>query len=238
MGGGGLRAGGPRLPRGRRRPASSGSKATPPPADSRRGWASRSSRRERKPWAACCSRRWGAFPGRGSASRCRGWNSTSSPPRRRGWSASRYGRAPCGPCRSTAPRSGREAPPRPWLLCMSVERILEALDRHEPAALARAITLVENQRDGFEQVLSHAHAALARGAGRRVGITGPPGAGKSTLTERLIQHYRAQGLSVGVVAGDPPRPVPGGGPPGGRLPVGMAGPPPPPFLPPAGTPGA
>ena len=93
---------------------------------------------------------------------------------------------------------------------MSVERILEALDRHEPAALARAITLVENQRDGFERVLSHAHARLARGTARRIGITGPPGAGKSTLTERLIQHYRAQGLSVGVVAVDPTSPFTGG----------------------------
>src|SRR5216110_171012 len=93
---------------------------------------------------------------------------------------------------------------------MSVERILEALDRHEPAALARAITLVENQRDGFERVLSHAHAQLGRGVARRVGITGPPGAGKSTLTERLIQHYRAQGLSVGVVAVDPTSPFTGG----------------------------
>jgi LAO/AO transport system kinase len=93
---------------------------------------------------------------------------------------------------------------------MSVERILEALDRHDPAALARAITLVENQRDGFERVLSHAHARLVRGAARRVGITGPPGAGKSTLTERLIQHYRAAGLSVGVVAVDPTSPFTGG----------------------------
>jgi LAO/AO transport system kinase len=93
---------------------------------------------------------------------------------------------------------------------MSVERILEALDRHEPAALARAITLVENQRDGFERVLSHAHARLVHGAARRIGITGPPGAGKSTLTERLIQHYRAQGLSVGVVAVDPTSPFTGG----------------------------
>src|SRR5205085_1417155 len=68
----------------------------------------------------------------------------------------------------------------------------------------------ENQRDGFERVLSHAHARLGRGVARRVGITGPPGAGKSTLTERLIQHYRAQGLSVGVVAVDPTSPFTGG----------------------------
>jgi LAO/AO transport system kinase len=94
---------------------------------------------------------------------------------------------------------------------MSVEQILEGLGRREPAALARAITLVENQREGFERVLSHAHALVGRrGRARRVGITGPPGAGKSTLTERLIQHYRAEGRSVGVVAVDPTSPFTGG----------------------------
>ena len=93
---------------------------------------------------------------------------------------------------------------------MTTERILEGLARREPAALARAITLVENQRDGFEQVLSHAHGLLGRGGTRRVGITGPPGAGKSTLTEALIQRLRAQRLSVGVVAVDPTSPFTGG----------------------------
>src|SRR3989441_690766 len=91
-----------------------------------------------------------------------------------------------------------------------VDGILEGLDRREPAALARAISLVENQRDGFERVLSHAHARLGHGGARRIGITGPPGAGKSTLTEHLIRHYRAQGLSVGVVAVDPTSPFTGG----------------------------
>lgn len=93
---------------------------------------------------------------------------------------------------------------------MSVERILDGLARREPGALARAITLVENQRDGFERVLAHVHPQLGRGLARRIGITGPPGAGKSTLTERLIQHYRAAGLSVGVVAVDPTSPFTGG----------------------------
>ena len=93
---------------------------------------------------------------------------------------------------------------------MTTERILEGLARREPAALARAITLVENQRDGFERVLSHAHGLLGRAGTRRVGITGPPGAGKSTLTEALIQRFRAQGLSVGVVAVDPTSPFTGG----------------------------
>ncbi len=91
-----------------------------------------------------------------------------------------------------------------------VDELLEGLDRREPAALARAISLVENQRDGFERVLSHAHARLGRGGARRIGITGPPGAGKSTLTEGLIRHFRAQGLSVGVIAVDPTSPFTGG----------------------------
>src|SRR2546429_9434559 len=110
---------------------------------------------------------------------------------------------------------------------MSIERIVEGLERREPAALARAISLVENQRDGFERLLSHVHPGLGRGAARRIGVTGPPGAGKSTLTERLIQRFRAQELTVGVVAVDPTSPFTGGGrrrapPPGGG---GRPGPP-------------
>src|SRR6266699_5538634 len=89
---------------------------------------------------------------------------------------------------------------------MSIERIVEGLERREPAALARAISLVENQRDGFERLLSHVHAGLGRGASRRIGVTGPPGAGKSTLTERLIRQVRARQLGVGV---DPTSPFTG-----------------------------
>ena len=106
---------------------------------------------------------------------------------------------------------------------MSVERILEGLARREPAALARAITLVENQRDGFERVLSHAHGLLGRGGARRVGITGPPGAGKSTLTDALMQRFRAEGRSVGVVAVDPTSPFTGGALLGDRIRMESAG---------------
>ncbi|HEX4599789.1 MAG TPA: methylmalonyl Co-A mutase-associated GTPase MeaB [Gemmatimonadales bacterium] len=93
---------------------------------------------------------------------------------------------------------------------MMVDGILAGLERREPAALARAISLVENQREGFERLLSHAHARLGQSGARRIGITGPPGAGKSTLTERLIQQFRAAGLTVGVVAVDPTSPFTGG----------------------------
>src|SRR5256712_14222054 len=94
---------------------------------------------------------------------------------------------------------------------MAIDPVLEGLERRDPAALARAISLVENQRDEYERVLPHAHARLGRGGTRRVGITGPPGAGKSTLTERLIQHYRGQELRVGAIALDPTSAFTGGG---------------------------
>jgi LAO/AO transport system kinase len=93
---------------------------------------------------------------------------------------------------------------------MGTDDILAGLERGETAALARAISLVENQRDGFERVLSQLHARVGRGATHRIGITGPPGAGKSTLTEGLIQQYRGLGLKVAVVAVDPTSPFTGG----------------------------
>jgi len=93
---------------------------------------------------------------------------------------------------------------------MDTDDILAGLERGDTAALARAISLVENQRDGFERVLSHLHGRVGRGATHRIGITGPPGAGKSTLTERLIQQYRERGLKVAVVAVDPTSPFTGG----------------------------
>jgi LAO/AO transport system kinase len=96
---------------------------------------------------------------------------------------------------------------------MTTDKILTGLERGDTTALARAISLVENQRDGFERVLAHLHPRVGQGRTHRIGITGPPGAGKSTLTERLIQHYRAAnggGLKVAAVAVDPTSPFTGG----------------------------
>jgi LAO/AO transport system kinase len=92
----------------------------------------------------------------------------------------------------------------------SLSLLLDGLDRGDTTALARAISLVENQRDGFEQVLSHVHERAGRTAARRIGITGPPGAGKSTLVLQLIQQFRGAGLKVAVVAVDPTSPFSGG----------------------------
>ncbi len=93
-----------------------------------------------------------------------------------------------------------------------IAAILEGFKRRDAAALARAITLVENQRAGFEQLLARVLASPGRieTPARRTGLTGPPGAGKSTLTERLIRHFRERGESVGVIAVDPTSPFTGG----------------------------
>ena len=87
-------------------------------------------------------------------------------------------------------------------------RLLEAFAARQPAALARVISIVENHRPGFDRVLSALHERTGRS--RRIGITGPPGAGKSTLTSQLVQSYRAQGLTVGIIAVDPTSPFSGG----------------------------
>jgi len=93
---------------------------------------------------------------------------------------------------------------------MTTRALVDALDRGDTAALARAISLVENRRAGCEDVLTHAHARVGRRGARRIGLTGPPGAGKSTLTERLVQRYRGQDLRVAVIAVDPTSPFTGG----------------------------
>jgi LAO/AO transport system kinase len=91
---------------------------------------------------------------------------------------------------------------------MDPDLLLAGLQAGQTAALARAISVVENGRPGFERLLSEVHRSL--GAARRIGITGPPGAGKSTLVERMIAAYRQAGLRVAVVAVDPTSPFTGG----------------------------
>jgi len=76
------------------------------------------------------------------------------------------------------------------------------------AALARLMTHVESRSPEMPQIL--AQIAQKLGHAQIIGITGPPGAGKSTLVDRLIGQYRQLGKTVGVVAIDPSSPFSGG----------------------------
>ena len=75
-------------------------------------------------------------------------------------------------------------------------------------ALARLITLVENRGSATAEVMSQVYSRCGRAF--TIGITGPPGAGKSTITACIIEHLRELGNSVGVVAIDPSSPFSGG----------------------------
>jgi LAO/AO transport system kinase len=78
----------------------------------------------------------------------------------------------------------------------------------DPRALARAATAVENRTPVAEQLLKELFSHTGRAA--VIGITGAPGAGKSSLADRLIHELRREGKQVGVVAVDPTSPYTGG----------------------------
>ncbi len=105
------------------------------------------------------------------------------------------------------------SPPLPSLsgpagLPDALETLYAALREGRRPALARAISVVENQRPGFQALL---HRALKDGLrARRIGITGPPGAGKSTLVSAMASAAREAGEEVAVVAVDPTSPFSGG----------------------------
>ncbi|HME18755.1 MAG TPA: methylmalonyl Co-A mutase-associated GTPase MeaB [Nitrososphaerales archaeon] len=90
---------------------------------------------------------------------------------------------------------------------METRKLLSQVATGDRRALAKAITVIEGDPDNASRVL-----AALRPPGRVfvLGVTGPPGTGKSTLVDRLIGLYRKKGLRVGVIAVDPSSPITGG----------------------------
>lgn len=83
-----------------------------------------------------------------------------------------------------------------------IQTIIDKLKQKDKRALARAITMVENEVDGYEQLLQEITIRPVQ----IIGITGPPGAGKSTLISALTQQMIAEHKSVAIIAIDPSSP--------------------------------
>jgi len=86
--------------------------------------------------------------------------------------------------------------------------LIQRLRDGDAGALARAISTVENRNPGWAELLK---ALFPRtGRAKILGLTGPPGAGKSTLVDQLAKQYRRQNRTVGIIAVDPTSPYTGG----------------------------
>lgn len=91
---------------------------------------------------------------------------------------------------------------------MQAQSLMDSVRSGDARALARAISTVENRAPGWSDLLKALFPHTGRA--RVIGLTGAPGAGKSTLVDQLAKLYRQQGRTVGIIAVDPTSPYTGG----------------------------
>jgi len=113
------------------------------------------------------------------------------------------GRAP-SPAWQFASPAGRLACFTLTRLTSETQKLIEQVRAGDPLSLARAISTVENHAPGWLDLLKALFPFS--GKGRAIGLTGAPGAGKSTLVDQLAKHYRKEDRTVGIIAVDPSSP--------------------------------
>ncbi len=90
----------------------------------------------------------------------------------------------------------------------NLEHLVSRLREGNPRALARAISMVEDRSPESTELLKAVFPFS--GNALLIGLTGSPGAGKSTLVDQIAREYRKQGKTIGIVAVDPTSPFSGG----------------------------
>jgi LAO/AO transport system kinase len=96
-----------------------------------------------------------------------------------------------------------------------LDRIIERALKGDPRSIARLITAVESENDRAKEIMQKIYPHT--GKAHMIGVTGSPGAGKSTFLDKLISSLMVSGLTVGVIAVDPSSPFTGGAVLGDRL---------------------
>ena len=94
------------------------------------------------------------------------------------------------------------------MITLRITKLVTKMLAGDKKFLAELISLAENKSPALPEILDLIRPHL--GKSFCIGITGPPGGGKSTLVDRLVTKIRSQGLSVGIIAVDPSSPISGG----------------------------